>query len=415
MHLCLFEDDAAHHLAPLTSTRAVFDLRPGLRTLGDVAREAVAEVTSSAITLALRPLVADVVAARNLPARVLTLPDDLALPAADAPTLWLNAGYAAHPGPVLDRLREAARLADPVALWQRGTLVGAVTAAGQRPTDAPVEEIEDGDGAARLVTRLWHLAPHVRTFIEADIAARPRVPTARRGAGGVDPGAILVEPDRIHMMPGSRIRAGAIVSAEAGPVLLAEGAEILEGAVVRGPVIVGPRSQVKPLASIEGTTIGPDCKVGGEVHTSIFQRSANKGHSGFLGHSVIGAWCNLGASTDVSNLRNDYGPVTMWDRADGDFAKTGQQFLGLVMGDHSKCSIGTTFNTGTVVGVGCNLYDAGFHDRHVPDFSWGTPGQYVPYRFDKFETVADAVVARRHRVLTDAERTLLRTLATERL
>lgn len=409
MHLCLFEDAAAYHLAPLTSTRAVFDLRPGLRTLGDVAREAVTDVAPDGLTLALRPLVAEVVAARNLPARVLTLPADLTLPAADAPTLWLNAAYAAHPGPVLDRLRDAARLQSPVALWQDGTLVGAVTPAGVRPPDAPAETVE----GARLVTRLWHLAPHVRTFIAADIEARLRLPTVQRGAG-VHSAAILVEADHIHVEPGSRIRAGAIVSAEAGPVLLAAGAEILEGAVVRGPVIVGPRSQVKPLASIEGTTIGPDCKVGGEVHTSIFQRSANKGHSGFLGHSVIGAWCNLGASTDISNLRNDYGDVSMYDRATGDFADTGEQFLGLVMGDHSKCSIGTTFNTGTVVGVGCNLYDAGFHDRHVPDFSWGTPGAYVPYRFDKFERVAEAVLARRERTLTDAERTLLRTLATER-
>ncbi|HYE56888.1 MAG TPA: hypothetical protein VD948_00205, partial [Rhodothermales bacterium] len=196
-----------------------------------------------------------------------------------------------------------------------------------------------------------------------------------------------------------------------GPVVLLDGAEVGEHAVVRGPCVVGAGSLVKPLSSVEEAVVGPGCKVGGEVHTSLFLGRANKAHAGFLGHSVIGHWCNLGAGTDTSNLRNDYGEVSLYDPVTARYEPTGQQFLGLVFGDHSKCSIGTTFNTGTVVGVGCNLYGAGFHDRHVPSFAWGEPGAYVAYRFDKFARVAEAVLARRKLTLHESERAQLEQLS----
>ncbi len=294
---------------------------------------------------------------------------------------------------------------------QDGTVVAAVLPGARADVplstlaaEAPAEAL----GGALLVTRLWHLAPQVARFIEEEV--RRYAPVAGHAAN-VHPSAVLVNPDAITLGEGVRIRAGAVVTAEEGPVVLLDGAEVGEHAVVRGPCIVGRGSTVKPLASVEGTIIGPGCKVGGEVHTSLLLGRANKAHAGFLGHSVIAHWCNLGASTDTSNLRNDYGDVSLYDPVAQDFAPTGAQFLGLVLGDHSKCGIGTTFNTGTVVGVGCNLYGAGFHDRHVPSFSWGEPGAYVPYRFDKFTRVAEAVLARRHLTLHPDERAALERLA----
>jgi UDP-N-acetylglucosamine diphosphorylase/glucosamine-1-phosphate N-acetyltransferase len=156
------------------------------------------------------------------------------------------------------------------------------------------------------------------------------------------------------------------------------------------------------------TTIGPGCKVGGEVARSILFANSNKGHDGFLGDSVIGEWCNFGADSNNSNLKNNYSEVRLWDYAAERFAKTGEQFCGLFMGDHSKCAINTSFNTGTVVGVFANLYGAGFHRNFVPDFSWGGPeAGYRTYRFDEAREVAQAVMARRGKELTELDAAVL--------
>lgn len=413
MRLCLFEDDRVGHLAPLVSTRPVATLRLGMRTLLGTARDAFAADLSGPGALALhtRPALA-ALAAEAHPAPA---PADL-----DA-TLFVNARYVAEPGPVLDRLRAAARAGEPprvftsgadiVAAWRPALAPGALADVLDRAAfdGAPTEDV----GPVRFVAHLWDLVHGVRDALVRDALARFGTRRALDHPGA-HPSAVLVAPEQIFLPNGARIRAGAVVSAEGGPVVLEAGAEVMEGAVVRGPVYLGAGAHVKPLTSLEGAAIGPGCKVGGEVHTSIFQSNSNKGHAGFAGHTFLGAWCNLGAGTDTSNLRNDYGEVAVFDEVDRAFVPTGQQFVGLVMGDHGKCGIGTMFNTGTVVGVGCNLYGAGFHDRHVPDFSWGEPGAYVPYRLDKFLCVADAVLARRGLTLTPTERAVFAALAAAR-
>ncbi|MEM8560544.1 MAG: hypothetical protein AAGG50_22190, partial [Bacteroidota bacterium] len=161
------------------------------------------------------------------------------------------------------------------------------------------------------------------------------------------------------------------------------------------------------------SAVGPWSKVGGEVSQSVVHSYSNKGHDGYLGNAYLGRWCNLGADTNTSNLRNDYGPVTLFDAVAQAFLPTGQQFLGLVMADHAKCGINTMFNTGTVVGVASNVYGGGFVPRLVPSFAWGGWQErgFVPYRIDKALQVAEAVMKRRDIVLTDAERTLLTTIA----
>ena len=164
---------------------------------------------------------------------------------------------------------------------------------------------------------------------------------------------------------------------------------------------------MKAAARVDGSAVGPRAKVAGEVHASVVVGLSNKAHDGYLGNSYLGRWCNLGAGTDTSNLRNDYGDVSLWDPVAQDFLPTGRRFLGLVMADHAKCAIGTRFNTGTLVGVACNWFGAGFPPRRLPSFSWGGDGGLEGYRLDKAIRVAEAAMARRDRPLTEADRALL--------
>jgi UDP-N-acetylglucosamine diphosphorylase/glucosamine-1-phosphate N-acetyltransferase len=198
-----------------------------------------------------------------------------------------------------------------------------------------------------------------------------------------------------------------MLNAEDGPVYIDRDAIVMENAVVRGPAYIGPHAQVKMGGTLEAAAIGPWCKVGGEVHHAILHSYSAKAHAGFLGHSYLGRWCNIGADTNNSNLKNDYGSVSLYDPVTRDFEDTGLQFLGLVMGDHSKCGINSMFNTGTVVGVFCNVYGSGFPPRYIPSFAWGSPEGFVEYRLEKALRVAEAVMARRDVALTDADRELL--------
>jgi UDP-N-acetylglucosamine diphosphorylase/glucosamine-1-phosphate N-acetyltransferase len=194
-------------------------------------------------------------------------------------------------------------------------------------------------------------------------------------------------------------------------VWVGAGAEVGENAVIKGPVYLGPKVVVHPAARVEESAAGYWSKLGGEVHGSVIHSLSSKGHDGYLGDSYLGRWCNLGADTNTSNLKNDYGEVTLWDAVAEDFVGTGRQFAGLFMGDHSKCSINTMFNTGTVVGVFCNLFGTGFPPRHVPSFSWGGAEGLAPYRAEKALRVAEAVMARRDRALSDAERARLEAIS----
>lgn len=195
------------------------------------------------------------------------------------------------------------------------------------------------------------------------------------------------------------------LNASTGPVYLGRSSEIMEGSIIRGPFSLGEDSTIKLGAKIYGpTTIGPSCKAGGEINNSVLQEYSNKGHDGFLGNSVIGEWCNLGADTNNSNLKNNYSEVKAWNYPANRFIKTGLQFCGLIMGDHSKCGINTMFNTGTVVGVSANIFGAGFPRNFVPSFSWGGAHGMDVYKTEKaFETM-ELVMERRGLQLTKAEK-----------
>lgn len=201
--------------------------------------------------------------------------------------------------------------------------------------------------------------------------------------------------DELYAEDGVTITA-AILNTELGPVYLAKGSQIMEGSTIRGPFVLGEGSTVKMQSKIYGaTTIGPHSKVGGEINNSVVTGYSNKAHDGFLGNSVLGEFCNLGADTNNSNLKNNYAEVKLWSYPKESFRKTGLQFCGLVMGDHSKCGINTMFNTGTVVGVSSNIFGSGFPRNFVPSFSWGGSHGFKEYRLDKSLEVAEIVMARR--------------------
>jgi len=201
-----------------------------------------------------------------------------------------------------------------------------------------------------------------------------------------------------------------VLNAEGGPIYIGRNATISEGSVVIGPFALGEGATVNWGGKMRSnTTIGPFCKVGGEVGNSIFFGNSNKAHDGFLGNSVVGEWCNLGANVNNSNLRNDYGNVKLHSYATNQLEDTGRMFCGLMMGDFTKAGISTMFNTGTVVGVNVNVYGAGFQPKHIPSFSWGgADSGFVPYRIDKALQVAEEAFSRRNKPFDAIEETLLR-------
>lgn len=193
-----------------------------------------------------------------------------------------------------------------------------------------------------------------------------------------------------------------------GPIYLGKDTEVMEGSIIRGPFALCEGSQVKLGAKIYGpTTVGPHSKVGGEVNNSVILGYSNKGHDGFLGNSVLGEWCNLGADTNNSNLKNNYDEVRVWSYAEDRFAKTGLQFCGLIMGDHSKSGINTMFNTGTVVGVSTNVFGAGFPRTFIPSFQWGGAAGFVEYKVEKAFATAERVMKRRGLDFDETEKSIL--------
>ena len=205
----------------------------------------------------------------------------------------------------------------------------------------------------------------------------------------------------IYIENGAKLN-NCILNTTNGPIFIGKDSEIMEGSMIRGPFAICNNSVIKMGAKIyENTTVGPFCKVGGEINNVVFFGYSSKAHDGFLGNSIIGEWCNLGADTNNSNLKNNYDNVKIWNYLSESFKQTGLQFCGLIMGDHSKCGINTMFNTGTVVGVGANIFGSGFPRNFIPSFSWGGSSGLIVHRIDKFFKTAELVLARRNEALSD--------------
>ncbi len=231
--------------------------------------------------------------------------------------------------------------------------------------------------------------------------------TENRKSQHIPEGVTVTGKENLFIEEGAIINAGVIINASTGPVYIGKDAEILEGCMLRGPIALCEHAVLKMGAKVYGaTTIGAGCKVGGEISNVVFFANSNKGHDGYLGNAVIGEWCNLGADTNCSNLKNNYDEIKIWDEYSNKAIRTGLTFCGLLMGDHSKCGINTMFNTGTVVGVSANIFGAGFPEKYIPSFSWGGSEGMTTYSFDRAMETAERMMARRNKPLTEAERQL---------
>jgi UDP-N-acetylglucosamine diphosphorylase/glucosamine-1-phosphate N-acetyltransferase len=223
----------------------------------------------------------------------------------------------------------------------------------------------------------------------------------------------VLNPERIFIEEGAKVEFS-ILNASAGPIYIGRDAEIMEGCKVRGPFALCEHGGLKMDAKIySGTTVGPHCKVGGEVSNAVFFAYSNKGHDGFIGNAVIGEWCNLGADTNNSNLKNTYEEVKLWNYRTERFEKTGLTFCGLMMGDHSKCGINTMFNTGTVVGVAANIFGSGFPRNFIPSFAWGGAQGFETFILNKAYKTAEAMCARRNVQFDDVEKAIMKTVYDE--
>lgn len=250
------------------------------------------------------------------------------------------------------------------------------------------------------INQLWDIYKYNSTAIQADFDFLTRARTSIP----ISPTNSVIDPMNIFIEEGARVECSNL-NASRGPIYIGKYSEVMEGSNIRGPFALCDHSQVKMGAKIYGaTTIGPYCKVGGEITNSVMFGFSNKAHDGYLGNSVIGEWCNLGADTNNSNLKNNYSEVKLWNYKTETFKLTGETFVGLFMGDHSKAAINTMFNTGTLVGVSANIFSEGFPRNFIPSFSWGGKQGFKTYKLQEaFETM-DRVMARRDKYLNETER-----------
>ena len=259
------------------------------------------------------------------------------------------------------------------------------------------------EGEILFVENPWDIFSKNGEAIEADF----QLLTVGRTSAKLSETNAVIGQGKIFLEVGAKAEA-CIFNTSSGPIYLGKNSEVMEGSIIRGPFTLGEGSQVKMGAKIYGpTTVGPESRVGGEVNNSVIMGYSNKGHDGFLGNSVLGEWCNLGADTNNSNLKNNYDEVRVWSYESQRFAKTGLQFCGLIMGDHSKSGINTMFNTGTVVGVSSNVFGSGFPRTFIPSFKWGGAAGFTEYNMEKAFATAERVMQRRGKVFDEKEKAIL--------
>lgn len=260
-------------------------------------------------------------------------------------------------------------------------------------------------GLFTLIERPWHIFKKNAAQLKTDFEL---VTKGRKSATIADTHTVVYNIENIFVEEGANIKA-AVLDATTGPIYIGQNAHVPPGALINGSFALCEGSYLSLGAKMKGdTTVGPYCKVGGEVSNSVIFGYSNKGHDGFLGNSVLGHWCNLGADTNNSNLKNNYASIKLWDYSTNSFINTGETFCGLIMGDHSKSGINTMFNTGTVVGVSANVFGSGFPRNFIPSFSWGGALGFRTYLMDKAGDVAERVMRRREKVFDEKEADILK-------
>ena len=381
MALILFDDHSWDNLLPLTFTRPASELRIGILTIAEKWEHDL-EMKSSPLTRAY-------------------LQGKYPCEEADD-KLYINGTLLPESG-IVKAIQD---LQENQALVKEGILLAVRTRESASVSFAPEGWITKGIAYAGELSQVdypWKIFQLNGQELKADFLRLTRGRRSEKLSDTVRvdrPGNVFVEPG----FSGGYFT----LNASRGPIYLGADSEIMEGSIIRGPFGLCEGSVVKMGAKIYGpTTIGPYSKVGGEINNSVLLANSNKGHDGFLGNSVIGEWCNLGADTNNSNLKNNYAKVKVWNYPSASFINSGSQFCGLVMGDHSKCGINTMFNTGTVVGVSANIFGPGFPPTFIPSFSWGGADGFVDYKMEKVLETANLVMVRRDMHLTEEDKAIL--------
>ncbi|RPH33123.1 MAG: glucose-1-phosphate thymidylyltransferase [Bacteroidales bacterium] len=382
-HYILFDDSRRLNLLPFTFTRPVAEIRIGILTMKEK-WEMVLGANCSYLT-------ADYLREKYQPAH------------GDKESYLINGGVI----PDQNLLALILNLKCGQAITFNDTIIAALIPS--TPTPSYIPEISHFKDLIKLnetplsITNLWDIFTQNRRALEQDF----ELITKGRQSEPISSTNRALNSDRIFIEKGTTVECS-ILSANNGPIYIGAGAEIMEGAIVRGPFALCKGATLKMGAKIYGpTTIGPYSKVGGEVNNCVIFGNSNKAHDGFLGNSVLGEWCNIGADSNNSNLKNNYANVKLWSYIEKSFIDTGLQFCGLMMGDHSKCGINTMFNTGTVIGVNANIFGSGFPRNFIPSFSWGGAQGFTEYSTEKAIETAKLVYERRGLTFNEIEKNIL--------
>lgn len=387
--MAIILSDAGHHahLLPLTYTRPVAQLRPGILRISEGWYVRSGLAVGYRTEAYLEPL--------------------FPIPSDDAPRFEVDGSLF----PTDELVAAVMNLRPGEVLVGDGRALAFGIAAHEAPAQsnwehppAFLEPVRFGGEIIRF-DRPWRLFQHCGQAIAHDFKL---LTEGRRSHPLSALNTVVGDPNRVFLEEGAVVEAS-ILNTTNGPIYIGHAAEVMEGCMLRGPIVLGDRAQLKMGAKVYGpSAFGPECRVGGEVNNSVILGFSNKGHDGFLGNSVLGEWCNLGADTNNSNLKNTYGEVKVFSHAEGKEVDTGLQFCGLFMGDHAKSGINTMFNTGTVVGVGANVFGAGFPPKRVPSFAWGGSAGLEAYDIEKAIIAARRVMERRHMTLTALDEAVLR-------
>ena len=378
MNYILFDGNVRNALLPFTYTRPVADIRIGILTIREKWEHRLGLTTTTITEEYLEEKYPMVEMAKNI---------------------LINSSYL----PTKALVEQVKLLSENQAMFNNGEVVAFFAKKTQEEVNFDTYEQFEFEDDVIKIDHTWDIFSKNGEAIEQDF----QLLTQGRRSQPIPEGVRYLNKEHIFIEEGAEI-SFAILNASTGPIYIGKGAKIMEGSIVRGPFAMCENSVLKIGAKMYGpTTLGPYCKVGGEVNNSVLFGFSSKGHEGFLGNSVLGEWCNLGADTNTSNLKNNYAEVKLWNYESDRFAKTGLQFCGMMMGDHSKCGINMMFNTGTVVGVSANIYGSGYPRNFIPSFSWGGPSGLTTYQLKKVFQVAEAVMKRRGKVLSVNDQNIL--------
>lgn len=378
MNYILFDGPARNALLPFTFTRPVADILIGIMTIRQKWEMHLGSTTTTLTEEYLSEKYPMVELEENV---------------------MINASFI--PNPVLVEM--IYNLEPNQAIFKGDEVIAFYTQENQEEVDFDSYEVFEYEGECLTVMNTWDI------FSKNDVSIREDFEflTEDRKSQPIPKTVNVIAPENIFIEEGAKLEF-VTLNASTGPIYIGKNAEIMEGAVIRGPFALCEGAVVKMAAKIYGaTTVGPNSKVGGEINNSVLFSNANKGHDGFLGNSVLGEWCNIGADSNNSNLKNNYEEVRLWSYETEGFAKTGLQFCGLMMGDHSKCGINTMFNTGTVIGVSANIFGSGFPRNFVPSFSWGGAAGFSTYITKKAFETARLVMSRRNVEFDEKEAAIL--------